>query len=421
MTAEPQRRRRKVLTDAMIQTLPRRSKRYPHSDPMQVGLFVRVMPDGPPHTYICAARDPFGRQKWVTLGSSDELKIEEAREQARTVRKRVKAGLPAVEPPPPKAESFAVVANGWLQRHVFKNNVRTAAALQRILAKYVLPHWGERDLSSIRRSDIAGLLDGIEDKHGPHMADKVAMCLSSVGKWHANRSDDYISPFAGLPSRASKDARSRTLADHELRSIWKTADTAGALGAAIKLLLLTGARRQKLWTLRWDDVSPDGVWTLRTEAREKPNAGTLVLPEQALAIIRSQPKFASSPFVLPYKSFNSRLIAAFRGASGTNDWRLHDLRRSARTLMSKAGVRPDIAEKCLGHAVGTIEATYDRHHYEAEKAEALRRLAVAIDYVVGGGSTVSPNDVAKLQKHINDTVAAPDNVVELRFAMADAS
>jgi integrase len=387
MTAEPQRRRRKVLTDAMIQTLPRRSKRYPHSDPMQVGLFVRVMPDGPPHTYICAARDPFGRQKWVTLGSSDELKIEEAREQARTVRKRVKQGLPAVEPPPPKAESFAAVAEGWLQRHVFKNNVRTAAALQRILAKYVLPHWGERDLASIKRRDIAGLLDGVEDKHGPHMADKVAMCLSSVGKWHANRTDDYVSPFAGLASRVPRheQKRSRTLDDDEVRAIWKAADEAGALGAAIKLLLLTGQRREKVWSLRWDDISPEGVWTLRTEPREKPNAGELQLPEQALEIVRGQPRLLGQPLVFRSGAFNSRAVAAFRAASGTSGWRIHDLRRTARTLLSRAKVQREDAERVLGHVVGTdIEGIYDRHRYDAEKAEALRRLAALVDTIVNG-------------------------------------
>jgi integrase len=422
MTAEPQRRRRRVLTDAMIANLPRRAKRYPYSDPQQVGLFIRVMPTAA-HVFIVCGRDPYGKQTWVTLGTTDELKVEEAREQARAIRKRLKQGLPAVEPPPPKAESFASVAENWLKRHVHENGVRTAAAMERILAKYVLPYWGQRDLISIKRRDITGLLDSIQDKHGRHMADKVAMVLRNIGKWHGDRVDDYVSPFAGLKSRVPKhlQKRSRTLVDDELRSIWNAADAAGPLGAAVKLLILTGQRREKIWTLAWSDISPEGVWTIPREDREKPNAGELRLPEQALNIIRSQPRFVGSPFVFATRgAFNSRAVAAFREASGTQGWRLHDLRRSARTLLSCAGVQPHVAERCLGHAVGTIEATYDRHTFDLEKADALRRLAAAVDYIVGGGST-SPDDIAALRAHIEKVITAPDNVVRLRFAAADVS
>lgn len=63
-------------------------------------------------------------------------------------------------------------------------------------------------------------------------------------------------------------------------------------------------------------------------------------------------------------------------------WKLHDLRRTARSLMSRAGVRPDIGERCLGHAVGGVEGIYDRHHYRDEMADALRRLAALIERIV---------------------------------------
>jgi integrase len=405
----------------MIANLPRRAKRYPYSDPQQVGLFIRVMPSAA-HVFIVCGRDPYGKQTWVTLGTTDELKVEEAREQARTIRKRVKQGLPAVEPPPPKAESFASVAENWLKRHVHENGVRTAAAMERILAKYVLPYWGQRDLISIKRRDITGLLDSIQDKHGRHMADKVAMVMRSIGRWHGRRVDDYVSPFAGLQSRVPKHAqkRARVLSDGELRAIWKAADQAGALGAAVKLLILTGQRREKIWTLAWSDISPEGVWTIPREDREKPNAGELRLPAQALEIIRSQPRFVGEPHVFRSGAFNSRAVAALRDASGTQGWRLHDLRRSARTLLSRAGVQPHVAERCLGHAVGTIEATYDRHTFDLEKAAALRRLAAAVDYILGGGST-APDDIERLRAHVDQMVTAPDNVVKLRFEAAGVS
>src|SRR4029078_13015525 len=63
-------------------------------------------------------------------------------------------------------------------------------------------------------------------------------------------------------------------------------------------------------------------------------------------------------------------------------WTLHDLRRTARSLMSRAGVRPDIAERVLGHAITGVEGVYDRHLYDTEKAEALAKLATLVERIV---------------------------------------
>jgi integrase len=208
-----------------------------------------------------------------------------------------------------------------------------------------------------------------------------------VAAWYADRTDDYVNPFAGIKSRVPEHARkrSRVLTDAELRSIWKAADQAGSFGAQVQLLLLSGQRRDKVLRMCWDDLSPDGVWTIRTEPREKPNAGTLKLPEVALAIIRAQPHFVGIPHVFgAHRVFNSRAKQSFCDACGVHGWRLHDLRRTSRTLLSRAGVRPDVAERCLGHVQGSIERTYDRFSYDNEKAEALGKLAALIEIIVAG-------------------------------------
>jgi integrase len=85
-----------------------------------------------------------------------------------------------------------------------------------------------------------------------------------------------------------------------------------------------------------------------------------------------------------------------RVASLTTDampqWQLHDLRRTARSLMSRCGIRPDIAERVLGHVQPGVMGVYDRHEYFAEKSDALERLARLIESIVvdtGGGNVVS--------------------------------
>src|SRR5262245_45832774 len=109
--------RRRGLSDRQVAALPKQVRRYIVPDPELRGHYVRVMPTGP-NTFVAVARDGFGKQIWATLGSSDVLTIEEARERARTAIKRVKAGQSPFETPPTKPDSFEAVATNWLRRHV---------------------------------------------------------------------------------------------------------------------------------------------------------------------------------------------------------------------------------------------------------------------------------------------------------------
>jgi integrase len=384
----PTRQRRRGLTDKQLASLPRKSKRYIVTDPEQRGHYVRVPPQGP-IVFTAVARDPYDRQIWTALGTTADLKIDDARNMARVAIRRVKEGKPAVEPSKPKPESVAEVAESWLRRHVEKNKHRTAAEVRRQIQKYVLPYWADRNFVEIRRSDIAALLDAIEDKHGPSMADAVLTTLRSIATWVQSRDESYTPPFARGMRRVPKQMhqRARILNDEELNKVWHAADDAGQFGALVRLLLLTAQRREKLLTLQWNDIAADGVWTIRTEPREKGNPGTLQLPEVALDIIEARPRFVGNPQVFAGRNgpiaFNfSKVKANFDRACGVTDWRLHDLRRTARSLMSRAGVQSEHAERVLGHAIGGVEGNYNRHTYDAEKADALRKLAALVERIV---------------------------------------
>jgi integrase len=191
------------------------------------------------------------------------------------------------------------------------------------------------------------------------------------------------------------------LNDEELRAVWRACDEIDTFGGLVKMLLLSGQRRDKCASLKWSDISPDGIWTIQTEAREKGNAGALKLPEAALSIIRSMPRFVSNAHVFAGNGGGatanfSRDKERLDAASGVTGWTLHDLRRTARSLLSRAGVRPDIAEKVLGHVVKGVEGVYDRHPYFDEKADALARLAALIERIVNPpeGNVVALRDVS---------------------------
>jgi len=281
--SEPSRRqRRQTLTDKMVEGLPKQRNRYFEVDPEQRGHYVRVMPEGS-NVFVCVARDPYGKQVWHTIGSADVLKIEEAREQARKAIRRIKAGSTPTEPLPVKPDNFKAVAESWLHRHVKKEKLRTRAEIERVLTKYVLPHWKNKDFIKINRSDITSLLDYVEDHHGRRQADVVLTNVRSIANWFAIRNDDYISPITRRMRRSGKQGkRARILDDDELRRVWKQAESNGSFGALIRMLLLTGQRRGAVLRMRWSDISTDHVWEIPTEERENGNAGLLQLSKATL-------------------------------------------------------------------------------------------------------------------------------------------
>jgi integrase len=335
---------------------------------------------------IC--RNPFGKQKWVRIGSTAEMPIASAREIARTVIRRIEAGLVPFEPPPVQPASVQAVVEAWLTRHVEKHRLRSGKELRRICEKYILPVWGARNLTDIRRRDVGELLDHIEDRHGASVAESVLKVVRAVMFWYRDeRDEDYAPPsftkrMRRIPPQDRK--RSRVLTDEELRAVWGAAEVGGAFGRFVQLLLLTAQRRTKVARhMRWSDVDlATGVWTIPRQEREKGAPERLVLPEVALEIIRSCPRFLGGEYVF-HRGLNfARAKMAFDKACGVRNWRLHDLRRSARSLMSRAGVLPHVAERVLGHVVSGVAGIYDKYSYDSETAEALRRLAALIQQII---------------------------------------
>ena len=375
--------RRAGLTDNQIANKKRKPKRYIKADPEQRGLYLRIPPEGP-IVFAAVARDPYGKQIWATLGTTAELTIDQARDRAREAIHRVKAGKPAIEPPKVQPDTVAAVTANWFKRHVEKNGLRTAAEIRRMLDVHVLPRWRDRIFVELKRRDIAALLDAIEDDHGAPAADAVLTVLRSIATWQAARDDNYTPPFVRGMRRISKAAqrRSRILTDDEIRKVWKAVDDAQQFGAGIRFLLLTGQRRDKAITLRWEDIDDNGTWKIRTEAREQSNAGSLQLPQAARDIVAAQPRFTGEPIIFGRSLRSFRWKKNFDKKCGVTDWVIHDLRRTARSLLSRVGVSTEIAERVLGHAVTGVRGTYDRHDYEKEKADALRKLAALIERIV---------------------------------------
>lgn len=413
------------LTDAKIKGLkaPERGQ-VEHADAVVPGLRVRVGKTG---KVAFIVRKRIGsRVLNVSLGQFHESRftLAAARKKARELIEGLESGADVARILQPCEETtertFKQVTEDFLSRHVDKNNLRSAAEIKRIFNAYVWPEFGQQPFKSVRRRAITELLDKIEDGRagengdlgGPVQADRVLAAMSKLFVWYASRDDDYVSPIVRGMSRTQPAQRARKrvigmtssgeINDDELRLFWATASSAGGFGAFLQTCLLTAQRRAKIMNMKRAHVTAKGLWSIDGEAREKANAGALQLAPMALAIVRARPEVADNPFVFAgsggkamwpgdklKKDFDSKLAEA-NGGKPIEHWTIHDLRRTAKTLMRRAGVDSEITERVLGHAIPGVEGVYDRHDYGAEKADALLRLEGLVKLIVDPKHNVVP-------------------------------
>jgi integrase len=369
------------------------------------GFGVRVTQAGV-RTFILRRRVRDGRHadRTLTIGRWPDWKVPAAVREARDLRKRLDNGEdPIAELREAKATALAAagdtlraISENYMEREGGK--LRSAAWREAQLKRLVYPTLGARPIGDIKRSEIVKLLDAIEKDSGATMATATLAIIRKIFNWHATRSDDFRSPIVrGMARTKSKEqARSRILTDGEIRALWKQADTAiGAdalFGRFMKFLILTGARRSEASALKW--VELDGTdWTLPASRNKTKVELVRPLSKAALAILPG--KIGECEFVFttdgkrPIGGF-SQFKSTVDDATGIEGWTLHDLRRTARSLMSRAQVPSDHAEHCLGHIMSGVRGVYDRHEYHDEKKRAYEALASLIELILNPQENVTP-------------------------------
>ncbi len=383
--------RAKRLNDEGVANLKASDKRQTIPDPELRGHYIRVMPSGA-KAFLVVARDPKGKQIWKTIGFPP-MSIDDAREKAMAMLRSIRS---TVLSEAQDAATFEGIAGAWFQRHVIKSNLRSQDTIHGLLQKHILPAFRGMNFVDVRRKHIVALLDRVEDGSGARSADYVLSTISSICQWYAMRDESYESPIIRGMKRRGDGRRDRILKDDEIAALWEADDL---FGNFTKFALLTAQRKEKIATMRWSDIR-DGVWHIPAEAREKGNAEALRLPQIALDVIEDQHRTnADSPFVFADATGSPRSKIArqkrhFEAAFPMPRWTLHDLRRTARSLMAAAGVLTLHAELIMGHKQDGVVGIYDRHDYLDEKGDALLRLANRIRDIV----TPPPSNVEKLCK-----------------------
>jgi integrase len=398
----------KPLTPITIANLRARAHRYEVSDGGCLGLRVAVFPSRK-KSFIVRYRYR-GLQRKLTLGpvlvergvaepanapeAGTPLSLASARELATKALREAKSGTDPVaakqrrkqEQRAAEADTLQAVAEEYLRRE--GPRLRTLSQRRADLELLCSSPLGRLPIAEIKRGQYTRVLDHIADHNGMVRADRVLSAAKTLLAWHAGRSD-FISPLGrgGRRTSIKERARKRVLTDAELRQVWLTAETfPGPFGGFVRFVLLTSTRRGEAAALARTELMDAGATWVIPGSRYKNKLDTLIpLSEAAQRIIAAQPNLGDFIFSVngrrPLGGFDDRK-ADFDKLCGVSGYTLHDLRRTARTLLSRAGITADIAEMCLGHALTGVRATYDRHAYEAEKRAAFEALAAQIERIV---------------------------------------
>src|SRR5262249_28793899 len=197
--------------------------------------------------------------------------------------------------------------------------------------------------------------------------------------------EDYItaSPVIEI-ERAKETARDRALSDHEIQAFWAATDTLPKpFGDIYRLLLLSGARCEETSGLKWSERDlAQKVWLLPAARSKTKLANLLPLGPTAWSIIEAQPR--NGEYVFGRQRMNLYRIKEKLDAAMQLEtpWITHDLRRVARSLMARASIDSEIAERMIGHAARGIVRVYNVYDYTDEKRDGFAKLEREIDLII---------------------------------------
>jgi integrase len=377
------------------------------------GFGVRLR-EGGSRTWIFQYRQG-GKQRRLSFGSVSALRLSEARAEASKLHAKVRLGTdPAgakIEARAKAAETVGAIIKRYVEGleagSILSKKRRgpmrpsTLGDTRRYLTQHAKPLHG-LSLAKVDRRAVAARLGEVAQTSGATAANRMRSALSTFFVWCMGEGLIDTNPVIGTNKVAESGERERVLSDDELRAIW------AALGddqysTIVRLLALTGQRRDEIGALAWSEVDTEKATITLPPARTKNKLEhTVPLSATALELIErlsKQPRtdrelvfgYRAGPFSGYSKAkaaLDARIAEANDDGKPLRDWRLHDLRRTMSTIMngSRLKIAPHIVEAILNHTVGGVAGVYNKAkaagEYDHDMRVALDRWAEHLTAIV---------------------------------------
>jgi integrase len=261
--------------------------------------------------------------------------------------------------------------------------------VERSLRIHVTPVLRQKPLPQITRTDIVAIFDRMPSAHKANHRNVFAV-IRRLFRWAVSRGDIERSPMEGMETPPAVKARDRWLSDSELGRVWSQAmKTHRCFGPIVRMLIVTGQRREEVASLVWEELDRDErLWTLPGARAKNGEPNRVPLNDLAIRVLdevaagttwpkrgKIFPTSTGGPFTAYHKGklMLDELVSS-DGGDPVDHWRLHDLRRTVATGFQRLGVRFEVTEAILNHVGGSragVAGIYQRHDWKDEKREAL--------------------------------------------------
>jgi integrase len=311
---------------------------------------------------------------------------------------RKEAALQARRKATRDALTLEALLGQWETLRLVERRERYAAEAVRAV-RYAFAKHLSAPAADLDRASVVRVLDSMTKDGKAAIASRTAAYGRACYQWATKRGSLAANPFLNLPV-AAVAKRERVLTDEELRAVWEATAGVGSFNAIVRMLMLTGQRREEVTGMTCEEVAPDlSTWTIPGDRAKNGVAHFVPLPPQAQAILRKAPRIeldapgkSDHPTLVfpgqrgPFNGF-SKAKETLDKNSGVKDWRLHDLRRTMATGLQRLGVRLEVTEAVLNHVAGSragIIGVYQRHTWSDEKRAALNAWGEHVASIVDG-------------------------------------
>lgn len=413
-----------MLTDTKLKNLKPQDKLYKVSD--RDGLYVAVLTSG-----SVSFRYDYrinGRRETLVIGQygRDGISLAEAREELIAAKKLLKSGQ---SPAAAKrdgikkirgAETFSVHTDSYMKHVILADSTR--AMKQAVIDRDILPMLGNKMMAEITTSMVRDLCDRIVERGGRATAVQAREIISSIYRYANDRGHGLFNPASDIKasSIATFKPRERCLQPEEIGILFRALDTVSTfptLRLAVRLILITMVRKSEFTNATWKEIDfKKWTWTIPAERMKGSRAHVIYLPRQAQdLIVGLQMCAGGSDYLLPGRYTSSKplsnaalnsvidraVAAATDSGEAISDLTVHDLRRTASTLLHEAGYPSDWIEKALAHEQKGVRAVYNKAEYARQREYMLQQWADMIDAWVNGEHTdLVPFSPSKFERWI---------------------
>ncbi|KTD77924.1 integrase [Legionella worsleiensis] len=365
------------------------------------GLGIRVMPSGNKSWFYRFSIN--GKRQKMTLGKYPAISLKQAREYLIKAQSLKEQGINPIESAKleklKEDNTFSKLILAWYENYAVKNRKQPRPIKYQIDSE-IIPLLGHMVLDNLQTKDITIALDKIVQRGAPIHANRILSTIKQVLNYAVSRGYIQYNPAINIRTRdigGIEKPRERVLNSKELKTIWtflgsEQSQMSESSRLAIKIIILTGVRTGEIRLAQWHQFDfEQSLWTIPPEHSKGAITVKIHLSDLTKKLLLQAKANSESPFVIPgitndapmSKDALPRAINRIQDRVGLPEWTAHDLRRTFATQLGESlNIDPVVIEKCLGHKMPRIMATYNKNEMLPQRKEALDAWAEHIKKIV---------------------------------------